>query len=45
MTKYINVRFHFLKKILDESDILLRKIGTVNNSADTLSNVVYRVKF
>jgi len=41
--KHIDVRFHFLRKILDEGDIKLQKIHTKENPADILTKVVSRV--
>jgi len=43
-TKYIDIRFHFVREILDEGDIELRKIHT-ENPADMLTKVVPGVKF
>jgi len=44
-TKYIDVRFHFVRKILDEGDIELLKIHTKENLVDMLIKVVSGVKF
>jgi len=44
-TKYIDVRFHFVRKILNERGIELLKIHTKENSADILTKIVSRVKF
>ncbi|KAI9181172.1 hypothetical protein LWI28_012125 [Acer negundo] len=44
-TKHINVRYHFVREIVDEGNILLQKIGTANNYADMLTNVVTGIKF
>ena len=44
-TKDIDVRFNFVRKILDKSDIELKKIHTKENPADMLTKVVSRVKF
>ena len=44
-TKYIDVRFHFVREILDEGDIMLQKIHTKENPADMLTKVVSGVKF
>ena len=44
-TKHIDVRFHFLREILDEGDIELQKIHTKENHADMLIKVVPGVKF
>ncbi|KAG7962752.1 hypothetical protein I3843_09G081300 [Carya illinoinensis] len=44
-TKHIDVRFHFVREILEEGDILLQKIGTEDNPADMLTKVVTGIKF
>jgi len=44
-TKHIDVRFHFVREILDEGDIELLKIHTQENPADMLTKVVSGVKF
>lgn len=44
-TKHIDVRFHFVREIIDEGDILLEKIGTADNPADMMTKVVTGVKF
>ena len=44
-TKHIDVRFHFVREILDDGDIKLLKIHTTENPADMLTKVVSRVKF
>ena len=44
-TKHIDVRFHFVREILDEGDIELLKIHTTKNPADMLTKVVSGVKF
>ena len=44
-TKHIDVRFHFVRDVIDEGGILLQKIGTVDNSADMLTKVVTGIKF
>ncbi|KAM1671634.1 hypothetical protein ACFXTN_036619 [Malus domestica] len=38
--KHIDVRFHFVREIIDEGDILLQKIGTADNPADMLTKPV-----
>jgi len=43
--KHINVRFHFIREILDEGDIKLQKIHMKENPADMLTKVVSGVKF
>ena len=44
-TKHIDVRFHFVREILDECDIELLKIHTEENPTDMLTKVVSGVKF
>ena len=44
-TKHINVRFHFVQKIIDKGKILLQKIKTTENPADMLTKVVTVIKF
>ena len=44
-TKHIDVRFHFVRDVLDEEDIELMKILTKNNPSDMLTKVVTGVKF
>jgi len=44
-TKHIDVRFHFVREILDESDIELQKIQMKENPADMFNKVVQGVKF
>jgi len=44
-TKHIDVRFHFIRKIIDEGDIELKKIYTKENLVDMLIKLVTGVKF
>ena len=44
-TKHIDIRFYFVREILDEGDIELQKIYTNENPADMLTKVVSGVKF
>jgi len=44
-TKHIDVRYHFVREILEEDDINLLKIHTSENPADMLTKVVTGVKF
>ena len=44
-TKHIDVRFHFIREIIDEGNILLQKIRTADNPADMLTKVVTGIKF
>jgi len=43
--KHIDVKFHFVREILEEGDIELQKIYTKENLADMLTKVIPRVKF
>jgi len=44
-TKHINIRFHFIWEIFDDSDIELQKIHTKEYPADMLTKVVSGVNF
>ena len=44
-TKHIDVRFHFVREIIDEGYILLKRIGTANNPADMMTKPVPLHKF
>ena len=44
-TKHIDVRYHFVREIVDEGDILLQKIATADNPTHMLTKVVTGVKF
>ena len=44
-TKHIDVRFHFVREIVDDGKILLQKIKTAENPADMLTKVVMTIKF
>ena len=44
-TKHIDVRFHFVREILDEGGIELQKIHMKENPTDMLTKVVPGVKF
>ena len=44
-TKYIDVRYHFKREIIERDKILLRKIGTKDNPVDMLTKVVPLAKF
>jgi len=43
-TKHIDVRFHFIREILDKGDIELQKIHKKENPADMLTKVISGVK-
>ena len=44
-TKHIDVKFHFVREILDEGDIELLKVHTKENPTDMLIKMVLGVKF
>ena len=44
-TKHIDVRYHFVREILEEEEIVIRKVPTLENPADMLTKVVTRAKF
>ncbi|KAH9659027.1 hypothetical protein KPL70_023708 [Citrus sinensis] len=44
-TKHIDVRFHFVREIINEGKIFLQKIKTAENPADMLTKVVMTIKF
>ena len=43
-TKHIDVRYHFLREIIEEGGVLVQKIKTYNNPADMLTKVVTTIK-
>lgn len=44
-TKHIDIRYHFVREIVEEGDILLQKIGNTENVADMLTKVGTGIKF
>nr|GEX40906.1 zinc finger, CCHC-type [Tanacetum cinerariifolium] len=44
-TKHINVRYHFIKEIMESKEIKVAKIGTKDNVADAFTKVVPGLKF
>ncbi|GKF24614.1 retrovirus-related pol polyprotein from transposon TNT 1-94, partial [Tanacetum coccineum] len=44
-TKHINVRYHFIKEIVESKEIEVAKIGTKDNAADAFTKVVPGPKF
>ena len=44
-TKHIDVRYHFVREIVGEGEIILQKIPTKDNPADMLTKVVGVAKF
>jgi len=44
-TKHIDVKYHFVRDVLEDGDIEVKKIHIKDNSADILTKVVPGVKF
>ena len=44
-TKHIDVRYHFVREILEEGEIQIQKIPTTKNPADMMTKVVTAIKF
>ena len=44
-TKHIDVRYHFVREILEEGGVIIQKIPTTENPTDLLTKVVTAVKF
>ena len=44
-TNHIDVRYHFVREIIDEGRILVQKIKIDDNPADMLTKVVITIKF
>ena len=42
--KHIDVRYHFVREIIEESGVLVQKIKTDDNPADMLTKVVTMIK-
>ncbi|GKE79575.1 hypothetical protein Tco_1545695 [Tanacetum coccineum] len=43
-TKHINVRYHFIREVLEAKMVKVLKVGTKHNVANTLTNVVPGLK-
>ncbi|GKE95252.1 hypothetical protein Tco_1580107, partial [Tanacetum coccineum] len=43
-TKHINVRYHFIKEVLEAKTVKVLKVGTEHNVADALTKVIPRLK-
>ncbi|GJR40354.1 retrotransposon protein, putative, ty1-copia subclass [Tanacetum coccineum] len=43
-TKHINVRYHFIREVLDAKTVKVLKVGTKHNAADALTKVVPGLK-
>ena len=44
-TKHIDVRYHFVREIIEEGGVLVQKIKTDDNPADMLTKVMTTIKF
>ena len=44
-TKHIDVRYHFVREILEEGGVIIQKIQTTENPADMMTKMVTAVKF
>ena len=44
-TKHIDVRYHFVREVLEEGGVAIQKIKTTENPADMLTKVVTGIKF
>ncbi|GKB30063.1 retrovirus-related pol polyprotein from transposon TNT 1-94, partial [Tanacetum coccineum] len=44
-TKHIDVRYHFIREILDKGEVRIQKIHTSKNPVDILTKVVAGIKF
>ena len=44
-TKHIDVRYHFVREIIEEGGVLVQKIKTDDNPTDLLTKVVAMIKF
>ena len=38
MTKHIDIQYHFVKDMVEENKVLLMKVDTLKNVADSLTN-------
>nr|GEX04956.1 retrovirus-related Pol polyprotein from transposon TNT 1-94 [Tanacetum cinerariifolium] len=45
LARHINVRYHFIREIMESKEIKVAKIGTKNNAADAFTKVVLGPKF
>jgi hypothetical protein len=44
-TKHIDIRYHFVRDVISEGKVIVKKIGTESNSADMLTKPLSIVKF
>ena len=43
--KHIDIKYHFVRDVLEDGDIEMKKIHTIDNFADMLTKVVAGVRF
>nr|GEV11308.1 retrotransposon protein, putative, Ty1-copia subclass [Tanacetum cinerariifolium] len=43
-TKHINVRYHFIREVVDAKTVKVLKVGTIHNAVDALTKVVPELK-
>ena len=44
-TEHIDVKYHYVREIIEGGDVLLKNINTKDNPSDMLTNVISGVKF
>ena len=44
-TKHIGVRYHFIREIIEDGGVIMKKIHTTDNPADMFTKVVIAIKF
>ena len=44
-TKHIDVRYHFIKDVIEEGKITMKKVSTAENPTDMLNKAVTTFKF
>ena len=44
-TKHIDVRYHFVREIIPRGDIVVSKVGTLDNPADMMTKPLPIAKF
>ena len=44
-TKYIDVKYHYEREVIESGIVLLKKIETKDNPLDMLIKVIFEVKF
>ena len=44
-TQHIDVKYHYVREVIENGDVLLKKIDTKDNPSDMMMKVVFGVKF